>query len=290
MLIFLYIILALAIFFVFVDVVDINRFITREYNIESKKIDGDIKLVVLADMHNKQFGKENYKLINAIRDINPDAIICAGDMLTAKPGKDYTPALNLFTYLKDYPVYYGMGNHEYRMDIYRDKYGDKYDEYAKALSELGVHILYNASEKVSFGSTGVKSDICIQGLAIDKRFYKRFERCEMDAAYIESEIGKRDENLFDIMIAHNPEYFPAYAEYGSDLVLSGHVHGGIMRLPILGGVISPKLSLFPRFDGGLFDHKETKMVLSRGLGCHTLPLRIFNPGELVVVNLHPCQK
>lgn len=89
------------------------------------------------------------------------------------------------------------------------------------------------------------------------------------------------------MIAHNPEYFPAYAEWGADLVLSGHVHGGLMRLPFLGGVIAPSMKLFPKYDGGVFEEHGSTMILSRGLGTHTLPIRIFNPGELVVIRLTP---
>ena len=67
--------------------------------------------------------------------------------------------------------------------------------------------------------------------------------------------------------------------------MSGHVHGGLMRLPVLGGVISPRLRLFPRYDGGRFERDKKVMILGRGLGTHTLPIRIFNPGELVVIHL-----
>ena len=69
------------------------------------------------------------------------------------------------------------------------------------------------------------------------------------------------------------------------MVVSGHVHGGIMRLPVLGGVLSPNMTLFPKYDGGRFDVGRSAMILSRGLGTHTIPLRIFNPGELVVLKL-----
>ncbi|MDE7197816.1 MAG: hypothetical protein K2O15_02920, partial [Lachnospiraceae bacterium] len=86
---------------------------------------------------------------------------------------------------------------------------------------------------------------------------------------------------------HNPVYFDAYEAWGADLVVSGHVHGGIMRLPVLGGVISPALTLFPKYDGGVFYEKESTMILSRGLSSHTLPIRIFNPGELIVIDLKP---
>ena len=74
----------------------------------------------------------------------------------------------------------------------------------------------------------------------------------MDAAYLKRLLGKPSAGEYNILIAHNPDYFPAYAEWGADLVLSGHVHGGIMRLPLLGGVLSPALRLFPKYDGGLF--------------------------------------
>lgn len=89
------------------------------------------------------------------------------------------------------------------------------------------------------------------------------------------------------MIAHNPEYFEAYAGWGADLTVSGHVHGGVMRLPFLGGVISPRLTLFPKYDGGMFERNGRFMVVSRGLGTHTLPIRIFNPGELIMIELNP---
>ena len=68
-------------------------------------------------------------------------------------------------------------------------------------------------------------------------------------------------------------------------MVSGHVHGGLMRLPFLGGVISPALKLFPKYDGGVFQEGKSTLVLGRGLGTHTLPVRIFNPGEVVVIDI-----
>ena len=88
-------------------------------------------------------------------------------------------------------------------------------------------------------------------------------------------------------MAHNPDYFEEYAAWGADLVLSGHVHGGMMRLPILGGVVSPAFKLFPKYDGGLFQQGKSTMILSRGLGMHTIPIRIFNPGELILLKICP---
>lgn len=91
----------------------------------------------------------------------------------------------------------------------------------------------------------------------------------------------------NILIAHNPDYFEEYAKWGADLVLSGHVHGGIMRIPFLGGVLAPSYRIFPKYDGGVFKEGKSVMLLGRGLGSHTIQLRFFNPAELYEVTLNP---
>ena len=100
-------------------------------------------------------------------------------------------------------------------------------------------------------------------------------------------LGCVDPKPFSILLAHNPEYFKEYADWDPDLALSGHVHGGVVRLPFLGGVIAPSLRIFPHYDAGLFEEYGHKMILGRGLGMHTLPIRIFNPGELIRIELVP---
>ena len=117
----------------------------------------------------------------------------------------------------------------------------------------------------------------------------------METEYISSLLGQPNSQACNILIAHNPEYFRQYAEYGADFVLSGHVHGGVARIPVLGGVISPSLRIFPKYDGGIFQKRNqtgenTVMVLSRGLGTHTIPVRFFNPGELIEVTISPKEK
>ncbi|MCR4755092.1 MAG: metallophosphoesterase [Lachnospiraceae bacterium] len=266
--------------------IDINRFVKREYTIYSDKIDSECSLVLLADLHGKEYGKDNYKLISAIKEINPDIICAAGDMLTARPISIYKrtdKALKFFEYLKDYKVYYGIGNHEYRMKMYTEDYGVAYADYILALKELGITVLENDHAYVD--GTGIR----IQGLMIDREYYKRFEHHQMKPEYIHNLTGEWKPEDFCIMLAHNPEYFEAYAASGADLTLSGHVHGGIMRLPFLGGVISPRLTLFPKYTGGIYNEGKAQMILSRGLGYHTLPLRIFNPGELIHIRLLPCK-
>lgn len=284
MMLFLVVIAVLAILFLIIDIIDVNRFVIRKYEIESEKIDKEYTVIMLADLHNREFGKNNSKIVNAIKAIGPDFICCAGDMIVARPGKPYDIALNLMEEIKDYPVYYGIGNHEYRWKIYPEEYGCIYDEYLNKLREMGICILENDCV------TDAKSGIDIHGIMIDREYYKRFKKMNMSSDYILEKSGSYADKKVSILIAHNPEYFDAYAESGADIVFSGHVHGGIMRIPQIGGVISPRLSLFPKYSGGRYDINKSTMILSCGLGCHTLPLRVFNPGELSVIHLKPCSK
>ena len=106
--------------------------------------------------------------------------------------------------------------------------------------------------------------------------------------YLPGILGQPSEEYFNILIAHDPDYFPKYADWGADLVLSGHVHGGMVRVPFWGkGVVSPNVRLFPKYDGGEFTIGKSRMLLSRGLGMHTIPIRLFNPGEILEVELMP---
>lgn len=257
-----------------------GKFVIREYKMESPKIKKDFTAILVADLHNCTYGEDNQKLIDAIIKIQPDVVFCAGDMLTARKGIPYDTALSFVKRVgKQFPLYYGLGNHEYRMKIYPEDYGDFYYKYLKEIQKVGVHVLDN--QYVFNEEFGFK----VSGLSIQREYYKRFRKINMPQSYIEKEIGKADSDYFQVLIAHNPEYYETYDKWGADLVLSGHIHGGVMRLPILGGVISPKLVLFPKYDGGEFCGKNGKMILSRGLGVHTIPIRIFNPAELVVLRL-----
>lgn len=256
----------------------------QELHIEGKtgkSLEKVCRFAFLSDLHNHSYGKNNEKLLTAIDEAKPDFIVSAGDMLVAKPGHSMETAIQLMRDLaSQYPVYYGNGNHEYRLRIYQKKYGDMYQKYKEVLDSCGIHHLANEKKILSFGKR--KINIC--GLEIDRKYYKRFEKTAMEDAYIESEVGKKP-NLFTILIAHNPEYFPQYANWGAELTLSGHVHGGIVRFPKLGGLVSPQLRLFPKYDGGVYKINGKYMILSRGLGTHTIPIRIFNRAELIIIDL-----
>lgn len=259
---------------------DTNRFVKVAYTVQDQRIKRDFRAVLLADLHNKSFGKGNESLLQAIDELQPQMILVAGDMMTAKPREDFAVAADLLKKLSEkYPIYYGSGNHEYRTGIYPETYGSMYEEYSQAMEEIGVKWLINAREELT------EYGICIYGAEIDKQFYKRFKPQEMPAGYMQEILGRVDKEQYNILLAHNPVYFENYGAWGADLVLSGHIHGGIVRVPFWGkGVVSPSITLFPKYDGGSFELPDSRMILSRGLGVHTIPVRLYNPGEVVVID------
>lgn len=273
----------LVIIILWVTIYDTNRFVVVHHTFSDKRIKKSVRAVVLTDLHNKCYGRNNELLLQKIREQKPDFILVGGDIPTAKPGKSLEIAISFLRELaKEYPIYYANGNHEHRMKLYPETYGDMWERYEAALKELKVYLLEN--ERVELPETG----LCIYGSEIERNYYKRFKTAMMDETYMESILGKKDTRYYNILLAHNPDYFPQYANWGADLVLSGHVHGGMVRVPFWGkGVVSPKVCLFPKYDSGLFTQDNSVMLLGRGLGMHTIPVRIFNPGELLVTDFVP---
>lgn len=264
-----------------VMIYDSNRFVVRRLELSDRRITKPVRAVVLADLHNKRYGKENSFLLETIREQKPDMILIAGDILTAQPGKTMEPAIHLLRELaKEYPVYYGNGNHEQRLKLYPQIYGDMAEQYGQALGEMGVEPLVNSH--VVLEDCGIS----VYGAEISRSYYKRFQQVSMEKEYLQGILGTPNSSCYTVLLAHNPDYFSAYAAWGADLTVSGHVHGGVARVPFWGkGVLSPAMRLFPRYDGGIFKEDKSVMLLSRGLGMHTIPVRLFNPGELWVVDL-----
>lgn len=270
----------LIIVFLWVMIWDSNRFVIRKYVFQSDRLKKNCRIVFLTDLHNKEYGIGNEKLLQAIGELAPDLILIGGDMLQAKPGVSFEKGAKLVLKCAEkYPVCYAFGNHEYRAGIYPETYGMMYQDYMKCFEGSNVRFLIN--ESVSLQESGIR----ITGLNLDRRYYKRFGKRKLREGYLSESIGKADCASFQILLAHNPEYFPDYADWKPDLVLSGHVHGGVARIPGYKGFVSPALRPFPHYDGGLFEEYGSRMVISRGLGMHTIPVRLFNPGEVVVIEL-----
>ncbi len=279
------VIIALVLFLFIVNICDMNRFVVREYTFNSDKITQAVTFAFLSDLHDKKYGEDNCKLLKAIDDIKPDMILVGGDMIVARPERPNIKAKAFMKALAErYTVYHGMGNHEYRSDLYREDYGEMYDEYSKPLMEQGVKFLRNESAVLE------DYNVEIRGVEIDRKYYKRFTVRHMEDNYMEEILGVNDGSHYEILLAHNPDYFKQYVAYGADLILAGHVHGGIIRMPFMGGIASPAVRFFPKYNGGLYRQGGANMIVSCGLGTHTLPMRIFNPAELTVIHLMPACK
>lgn len=280
MILFFKIVMAFAVFFLLVMWIDCSRFVIREYTCTSDKLRKGGTFVLLSDLHGKSFGKDNERLLRAIDKIRPDGIFMAGDMYTSSKKEDNGKSAAFVCRLGEkYPVYYGNGNHEHKTKICPEIFGSMYETYMEQIRKAGVTTLVN--EKITLPAYNMD----VYGLEIDREYYRKWKEPQMETAYLEQLLGKPKKDSFNLLIAHNPDFFETYADWGADLTLSGHIHGGLMVLPFFGGVISPRLRLFPRYDGGRFERQGKVMLLSRGLGTHTLPIRIFNPGELVVIRL-----
>lgn len=258
---------------------------TTHYMIESKNVpkafDGT-KIVVLADLHNNQFGKDNKKLLDKIYQFNPDYILIAGDMVVSSESNNFEVPYGLLSTLAEkYPIYYGLGNHEQRLlpnEIYPHP---SYQNYQDRLKELGVCFLDN--ESISISKEG--QYISITGLSIGMDYYKKLKQPKMSGEYIENLVGIPNKKWYNILIAHNPVYFKFYSEWGANLTVSGHLHGGIIRLPKLGGFISPQYKFMPKYDAGMFKMNHSVLLVSRGLGLHTIKVRINNRPELMTLTL-----
>ena len=240
-----------------------------------KEFDG-YKIVQLSDLHNQEFGYENERLIERINQIKPDIIVMTGDMLTntREVSTNGDVLIKLVESLnQQYPIYYVTGEHEeglYYED--RNKYqidGTK-EDYEEKLSQFGVTVLND--EQVTI--TRQDATINVYGLK---------EHLSGDIQ-IDKRLGQSNKEEVTILLSHRPTYFDDYTKWGADLIFCGDTHGGMIRLPVIGGMLSAE-GVFPEYDGGLFRKENSVMVVSRGLGNNPIPLRINNRPEIVEVIL-----
>ena len=249
---------------------------TERYELKSEKLKKPLTLVFLTDLHANEHGRDNYQLFDRICKIEPDIICITGDMVVKNNNHTERVLAFMGKLGEKYPVYYSPGNHEIRLE--------QYDEYKKNLKDRGIFYLENQSVTLS------EYNVNITGLDLPEFWYhKVWDKRVLTVEALEEFIPfDKEESVFHLLLAHNPEYFPAYGQWGADLTLSGHIHGGIAILPFLGGVLSPSLRLFPKYDQGLKKENGRYLLISRGLGLHHIKFRFFNRPELSVINLS-CQ-
>ena len=228
--------------------------------------DTSIKLCVLADLHNNK--KNCKKICSKIKEFHPDYILVPGDMVNKHTASQKNAIRFLNDLVRIASVYYSLGNHEERMRL---KKNAAWEDYKCALSKE-ISLLDNSSVTRSLHGT----DITFSGVSLPEEFYSK------------GKLWDKKENLpelsmapdgFHILLAHNPEYMTWYEKYRPDFVASGHLHGGLLRLPVLGGMVSPRLRI-PKEDAGVYRYPFGTLFITRGLGSHTVPLRFLNRTEI----------
>ncbi len=251
-----------------------NRLEVTHYIIESPKIPEDFnnfRILQISDYHSDTVAG----LVNAIKVESPDIIVSTGDLVHDRGS--YMPGVNLCRRLCEIaPVYAVTGNH----DVWRADYED----FDKMLTEVGVHSLHN--ERIELKRNNSRIGLC----GIDDPF-------SVDGNNITDTLNNAVKEIepydgFDILLFHRANLFDFIKNSGFDLILSGHMHGGQFRLPNGKGLVAPKSAwgsnspmLFPKYVGGYYKHKDTKMIVSRGIGNPMIIPRLFNRPEIVVITL-----
>ena len=227
-----------------------------------------LRVTELADLHGVTFGENQEKLLEKVRETEPDLIAIDGDLFDIRT--DVTELDVLLTGLCEIaPTYYVTGNHEWTTEnLY---------ETLDHFRELGVTVLDNTYAVL--GSTG--QNLVVAGVHDPNGPYDMKTPEEL-VAEIRAELG---EDVYILMLAHRNGQLAMWSELGVQTVLVGHGHGGMIRLPFAGGLLDVEHNLFPTYDAGVFLEGETSMVVSRGLGNSIWIPRIFNRPELPVITL-----
>ncbi len=224
------------------------------------------KIAVIADLHNKDWGN---KLIKPLEDEAPDIIVIVGDLIDSSH-TDLDIALDFIGNAKQIaPVYYVSGNHE--------AWSNQYETLKESLLEEDIIVLDDEKLLLSHNN----DEIMLLGLQ-DTDFNNR-NKTSIDNKLKEL-IG--DYKGYKILLSHRPEYFESYITSGIDLALTGHAHGGQVRIPFIGGLVAPNQGFLPKYTSGVYSKGSTDMVVSRGLGNSIIPIRINNTPELVIVKLN----
>lgn len=250
----------------------------RHYNVFTDKIPSgsSIKIVVIADLHSVYYGEEQELLISKIKQQQPDIIALAGDIIDDNESEEgaiaFLEGINGIA-----PTYYVTGNHEI--------WSGEYLRIKDLVSSYGYTVLSNESKYISING----AELCVSGtddpyiLEYSEDNEKACMQSDEELLYGFSEL---DSDTFNILIAHRPERYDLYQQYDIDLVLSGHAHGGQIRLPgFINGFVAPDQGFFPKYAGGEYKENGQTMIVSRGLGFYAGVPRIFNPPEIVVVDI-----
>lgn len=266
-----------------------HNFKIKEYVIETDKISNEIRLGFLSDLHNCTYGEKNQLIVNAIMKQKCNGLLLGGDLIDGKRNIGNTKAEEYFHNARNFlggvsgklPVLYVYGNHETRVKNNRNK-NSFFNEYMDSIRDLDIEDLNNKLYDLKVG----EDTIIIQGIEVNEEAY-------VNGRYIPvllNDSGITIEKKYKILLTHPPDFFEDFSKEDIDLILCGHNHGGTIRLPIIKGLVSREYKLFPKYSYGLYEKNNTKMIVSSGLGDHTIHFRLFNMPELVIIRLVPARR
>ena len=250
-----------------------NGLVIRNYSVKTDKFTTDkrIRAVLIADLHSCIYGEKQKTLIAKIKKQNPDVILLAGDIVD-----DETPIDGAKMFLEGIidlaPVFYVTGNHEY--------WSGDIDNIKRIIRDYGVTVLENEYKEIMF------EDVPVIIAGVDDREWIKYERGRDKKTEEDSFMELADESRFKILLVHRPEKFESYKKYHFDLMVSGHSHGGQVRIPyLMNGLLAPDQGWFPQYAGGLYQHDDMTQIVSRGVSFNPRLPRIFNPPEIVVIDI-----
>ncbi len=262
-----------------------REFVITEYELPTSKVTERVSIVMVSDLHESEFGENNERLIKAIRGLEPDLILCAGDIITRTVSEDrlHIGVDFMAEMVKIAPTYMSLGNHE-AIFIQNRGYGP-----IDAMSKSGVVFLEARFEDaVVRGQTiriGGISDYCFNYGQTEEEY-----KASRKYLFFKDMVDTED---YKILLCHRPTAYrlqseiEQYEDWDVDLVLSGHVHGGLWQFPFIGSVYLPQQGFFPELDKGLVDMGKADMIIGAGLGSEPLLFRFNNPCEIVSITLVP---
>lgn len=252
-----------------------NPLSISQVTVSSDKIDNPIRIALISDLHSCKYGDSQMELISAIESQDPDLICLSGDIFDDKISDDNTETF-LEGISEKYPCYYVTGNHECRSGT------TAFQKKMSILEKCGVTRLSNESAEIEVN--GQKLYIC----GVEDPKYSLYENEYHISNALFSIKNALPDNVFTLLLSHRPEYFSLYTDYGYDLTLCGHAHGGQWRIPgILNhGLLAPDQGFFPKYTTGEYISGASTMVVSRGLAKEsTIVPRFYNKPEIVIIEV-----
>lgn len=270
---------------------------TKEIYIDTKKINKAYKFLYISDFHNSH-NPAIFDMIKANIDMHEDIkdVVSGGDMITHGKKRGRIGCKNFFVLLdilkrKNINFIYGYGNHEERV-LHRNE-NTKFKVRNKDLNFYNQEIKKYDVKYFDYDKIALTDDINIYEINLNHDFYKKnisYDKIKnrMDDDIIKDlmKIDDIDKTKYNIIISHNPDYSEKLIDFGFDLVLSGHHHGGLIRLPKIGAIISPELTIHPPYTKGQYKYLSKDIVASNGLYDHSIGLRFLNIPEMYVININ----